>query len=104
MRKNEPRSYFVYILASRRNGTFYVGVTNNLLRRVQEHKDGVFEGFTKKYGVHMLVHYEQGESIEGAILRERQLKSWRRSWKLSLIEETNPEWRDLYDEIVGAST
>jgi len=86
-------------LASRRNGTLYVGVTNNLVRRVYEHKNNVVKGFTEKYGVHMLVHYESSESVESAIRREKQLKEWQRKWKLRLIEETNPQWRDLYDEI-----
>ncbi len=92
-------TYYVYILASRRNGTLYVGVTNDLSRRVFEHRNNLVKGFTEKYGVHTLVHYEDCESIESAILREKQLKEWQRKWKLSLIEGTNPEWRDLYDEI-----
>lgn len=92
-------TYYVYILASKRNGTLYVGVTNNLIRRVYEHKNNLVKGFTEKYGVHMLVHYESCESVESAIRREKQLKEWQRKWKLRLIEETNPQWRDLYDEI-----
>src|SRR3990172_2916816 len=92
-------TYYVYILASNRNGTLYVGVTNNLIRRVYEHKNNLVKGFTEKYGVHMLVHYESCESVESAIRREKQLKEWQRKWKLRLIEETNPQWRDLYDEI-----
>jgi putative endonuclease len=89
------RSYFVYILASQRNGTLYIGVTNDLSRRMYEHKNGLFEGFTKKYDVKILVHYEMTENIEGALDREKQLKKWNRKWKLKLIEEDNPEWKDL---------
>jgi len=91
----------VYMLASRRNGTLYIGVTSNLVKRIWEHKNDVVEGFTRKYGVHMLVWYELHESMEAAITREKQLKKWNRAWKLGLIEERNPEWRDLYDDIVG---
>ena len=92
-------TYYLYILASKRNGTLYVGVTNNLVRRVYEHKNNVVKGFTEKYGVHMLVHYESCESVESAIRREKQLKEWQRKWKLRLIEDTNPRWRDLYHKI-----
>jgi putative endonuclease len=93
------RSYFVYLLASRRNGTLYVGVTNDLMRRVCQHKQGLVEGFTKKYGVKLLVWYEQTESIEAAVLREKQIKKWNRDWKIELIRASNPLWRDLYEEI-----
>jgi len=93
------RNYFVYLLASRRNGTLYVGVTNDLIRRVCQHKQGLVEGFTKKYGVKMLVWYEQTESLESAILREKQIKKWNRDWKIELIRASNPQWRDLYEEI-----
>ncbi len=92
-------SYYVYILASQRNGTLYIGVTNDLLRRVQEHKDGEIEGFTKKYKVNQLVYYEDTDDISIAIVREKQLKAWKRAWKLRLIEKDNPEWRDLYKDI-----
>ncbi len=92
--------YYVYILASRRNGTLYIGVTNNLIKRVYEHKNDLVEGFTKKYGVHRLVYYEQSEDVKSAIEREKRLKAWKRRWKLRLIEEMNPEWNDLYDELV----
>ncbi|MBI4050094.1 MAG: GIY-YIG nuclease family protein [Candidatus Doudnabacteria bacterium] len=94
------KEYYVYILASRRNGTLYIGVTSDLIKRVYEHKNDVVEGFTKKYGVHKLVHYEQTESIEGAIAREKQLKNWHRKWKLELIENSNPTWKDLYEELI----
>jgi putative endonuclease len=87
--------YFVYILASMRNGTLYIGVTNDLERRIYEHKNDLLPGFTQKYGVHMLVYYEMFEDINDAIMREKQLKKWNRSWKISLIEKHNPKWEDL---------
>jgi putative endonuclease len=90
----------VYLLASQRNGTLYVGVTSNLVQRVWQHKEGVAEGFTKKYGVKTLVWFELHETMESAIAREKAIKEWKRAWKLTLIEKTNPEWRDLYAEIV----
>ena len=89
------RQYYVYILASRPGGALYIGVTNDLLRRVYEHRDCLVEGFTKRYGVHLLVHYEMFGDIADAIAREKQLKKWNRAWKLRLIEERNPEWQDL---------
>jgi len=94
------KSYYIYILASRRNGTLYIGITNDLVRRIYEHKNDLVKGFTEKYGVHTLVHYEQYEDVESAIQREKQLKCWHRKWKIRLIEERNPEWKDLYDEIL----
>jgi putative endonuclease len=90
----------VYILASKRNGTLYIGVTSNLPKRVWEHKSDFMEGFTKKYGVHRLVYYELHENLESAINREKQLKRWRRAWKLDLIEQQNPGWKDLWEEIL----
>lgn len=90
----------VYILASRRNGTLYIGVTSDLVKRVWEHRNDVVEGFTSRYGVHTLVWFEQHETMESAIARERAVKEWRRRWKLELIERHNPEWRDLFGEIV----
>ena len=93
-------SFFAYILASRRNGTLYIGMTDNLARRVWEHQSGAVPGFTKKYGVKILVWYELHESRETAFQRERQLKKWNRAWKLQLIESRNPTWRDLADELV----
>ncbi len=96
-----PHHFYVYLLASRRNGTLYIGVTNDLVRRVWEHKTDAVEGFTKKYQVHRLVWYEVAATALAAITREKQLKKWKRAWKLRLIEEMNPEWRDLYDEIAG---
>jgi putative endonuclease len=95
------RQYYVYILASKRNGTLYIGVTNDLIRRVEEHKQGKGSTFTKKYGVDRLVYYDYTDDVSGAILREKQLKKWKRQWKIDLIEETNPNWKDLYDELRG---
>lgn len=94
------RQYYVYILASQKNGTLYVGVTNDLIKRVWQHKNKVADGFTKKYGIDKLVYYEATENIESAILREKQLKKWNRAWKIRIIHEMNPEWNDLYNEIV----
>jgi putative endonuclease len=89
------KQYCVYILASKRNGTLYVGVTNDLKRRMSEHKNGLVEGFTKKYGIATLVHFELYEDIRNAILREKRLKVWKREWKIRLVEESNPDWDDL---------
>ncbi|MEK9145055.1 MAG: GIY-YIG nuclease family protein [Elusimicrobiota bacterium] len=89
----------VYILASRRNGTLYVGVTSCLIKRIWEHKNDVVEGFTKKYHVHTLVWFEPHGTMESAILREKAIKCWKRLWKLELIEMNNPDWKDLYSEI-----
>ena len=94
------QTYYVYIMASRRNGTLYVGVTNDLIRRVYEHKNDLVEGFTDKYRVHKLVYWEQSENIESAIEREKQLKHWKRKWKLTLIEEHNAGWHDLYEQLL----
>jgi putative endonuclease len=91
----------VYILASRRNGTLYIGVTSDLHSRISEHKQDLMEGFTKKYGVHLLVYYEMHTTMDAAILREKRLKEWRRVWKIRLIESMNPEWIDLFDERTG---
>jgi putative endonuclease len=96
-----PRQPAVYILASQRNGTLYIGVTSHLLKRVWEHRNDCVEGFTRRYGVHQLVYYEMHESMPAAIEREKRLKKWRREWKLRLIEAGNPGWRDLWEEIVG---
>ena len=90
----------VYILASKRNGTLYIGVTSDIVKRVWEHNNNLVEGFTKRYSVHRLVWYELHESIESAIKREKQLKDWKRQWKLELIEDTNPNWIDLYPTII----
>lgn len=93
--------YYIYILASRRNGTLYTGVTNDLARRAWEHKNDLVEGFTKRYRVHLLVWFEVAENPQAAIDREKQIKRWRRAWKLRLIEELNPEWRDLSEDLLG---
>ncbi|MCA6115521.1 GIY-YIG nuclease family protein [Bradyrhizobium sp. WSM 1738] len=95
------RSYYVYILASRIGGTLYVGVTNDLVRRIGEHKLKIAEGFTKKYEVARLVYFEAFDQIEFAIRREKRLKKWPRAWKIALIEKQNPDWIDLYPEIAG---
>ena len=91
--------YFVYILASERNGTLYVGVTGDLTGRVGQHRDSILEGFTKKYDVHKLVWFEEFADIHEAILREKRIKKWRRAWKLELIEKMNPTWTDLFEQI-----
>ncbi|MGD8763826.1 MAG: GIY-YIG nuclease family protein [Desulfobacteraceae bacterium] len=90
----------VYILASKRNGTLYIGVTSELVKRIWEHKNNMVEGFTKRYNVHRLVWYELHENMESAITREKRLKNWKRKWKLELIESSNPDWQDLYPTIV----
>ena len=91
----------VYILASQKNGTLYIGVTSDLVARIYQHKNDLVEGFTKKYHVHLLVWYEVHETITEAISREKQLKKWRRIWKIELIEQDNPQWNDLYDSLLG---
>ncbi len=90
----------VYLLSSKRNGTLYVGVTSDLVKRVWEHRNNLVEGFTKRYGVHQLVWYELHESMESAIKREKRLKGWKRKWKVQLIESRNPNWEDLYFKII----
>jgi putative endonuclease len=93
------KHYYVYILANKRNGTLYIGVTNNLIKRVYEHKNNLVTGFTEKYKVHMLVFYEQYDDVKDAILREKRLKKWNRQWKIDHIEKMNPNWKDLYDDL-----
>lgn len=95
--------YFVYMLASRRNGTLYIGVTNALMRRTFEHMNDLMDGFTKKYGVHRLVWFENYDNIDVAIAREKQLKGWNRAWKIKLIEKSNPGWNDLYRRMILGS-
>jgi putative endonuclease len=87
------------MLASKRNGTLYIGVTNNLLKRVHQHKNDVTEGFTRKYNVHSLVYYEVFNRIQDAITREKQMKKWKRQWKMELIEKSNPNWEDLFESL-----
>ena len=89
------KSFYVYIMASSKNGTLYTGVTNNIDRRIFEHKEADIEGFTKKYNIKILVYYEETNSIEAAIQRDKHIKKWNRAWKIRLIEEKNPEWLDL---------
>ena len=97
---SQPKHPTVYILASRRNGTLYIGVTSDLGRRVWQHKHGIVEGFSRRYGTHMLVWLQSHDTMESAITREKQLKEWRRDWKLQLIERDNPDWEDLYDGLL----
>ena len=94
-----PRTGFVYIMASQRNGTLYTGVTSNLPLRVAQHKEGAFGGFSQRYGCKMLVWFEQHGDMEQAILREKRIKEWKRQWKLRLIEEMNPRWEDLFERL-----
>jgi len=94
------KTYYVYIMASKKNGTLYIGVTNDLRRRVWQHKNDVHEGFTKEYGVRVLVWFEATNDVLGAIQREKQMKKWNRQWKINLIEKENPKWDDLYEELV----
>lgn len=93
-------SYYVYILANGKNGALYIGVTNNLVKRVDEHKSNLVDGFTKKYNIHQLVYYEVHQEINEAILREKQMKKWKRYWKMKLINKMNPQWEDLYNSII----
>ena len=90
----------VYILANRKHGTLYVGVTSDLVKRIWKHKNDSTEGFTKRYGVHTLVWYEQYETMESAIAQEKAIKEWKRAWKVEIIELSNPEWNDLYDSLL----
>jgi len=92
--------YYIYILASKKNGTLYVGITSDLIKRIYEHKNDLAEGFTKKYSIHNLVYFEVTESVESAIMREKQLKKWNRAWKINLIEKNNPAWNDLYPDLI----
>jgi putative endonuclease len=95
------KNYYVYMLASGRYGTLYVGVTSDLIKRTWQHREDFVEGFTSKYNVKRLVWYEVHEEISSAITREKQIKKWQRSWKIKLIQQRNPQWRDLFDEVVG---
>lgn len=92
-------NYFIYILASKKNGVLYIGVTNNLIKRIYEHKYEFTKGFTSKYHVNKLVYFEMTSDVNSAIKREKQIKKWNRQWKINLIEKSNPEWKDLYSGI-----
>ena len=94
------KNYYVYILASKQNGTLYTGITGNLAQRVYQHKKGLVEGFTKRYNLKILVHIEEYNNVHDAILREKQIKKWNRQWKIELIESHNPDWRDLYNDLI----
>lgn len=94
------RFFYVYMLSNKRNGTLYIGMTSDLIKRIYEHKSNLVDGFTKKYGVHRLVWYEVHSTARTAIQREKQIKKWERDWKLRLIEENNPEWKDLYENLL----
>ena len=95
-------NFYIYIMASQRNGTLYIGLTSDIIQRIYEHKNDIKPGFTSTYKVHMLVHYEIYDDFDNAVKREKNLKAWKRQWKLELIENDNPHWRDLYDEITGS--
>jgi len=97
--RRDDKTYYVYIMANKRNGTLYIGMTNDLIRRVYEHRNNLVECFTKRYRVHSLVYYEQTGDVDAALNREKRLKDWHRKWKLKLIESLNPEWKDLWEEI-----
>ena len=92
--------YYVYMMASKKNGILYVGVTSNLIKRIYEHKENAVKGFTDKYNIHKLVYYEECNDIIEAITRERRIKKWNRKWKTELIEQSNPEWKDLYPDMI----
>ena len=96
----DDRAYHLYIMTNKKDGTLYIGVCNDLVRRTYEHRNGLVDGFTRKYRLHQLVYYESHNDPSGAILRENQMKKWNRSWKIELIEKTNPEWKDLYSDII----
>jgi len=94
------KNYHVYILASHKNGTLYIGVTSNLIKRIQEHRGKLVKPFTEKYNIHTLVYYEQTNDVNSALAREKSLKKWNRHWKIQLIEKDNPNWKDLYFDII----
>jgi len=94
------KDFYVYFFASKRNGTLYMGVTSDLVQRIWQHKNKLIKGFTQKYNVNKLVYYEAHPDAESAITREKQIKKWRRTWKMRIIEEKNPDWNDLYNDII----
>ena len=95
------KNYYIYIMAGKKNGTLYIGITNDLVKRVYEHKNDINEGFTKKYKVHILVYYEAYNDVNSAMKREKQMKKWKRQWKIELIEKNNPNWKDLYCQLIA---
>ncbi len=97
----KEHSYYVYMMTNKRNGTLYTGVSKDLVRRVYEHKHGILQGFTKRYGLKMLVWFEHHTDVSEAIKREKNIQAWKRQWKLEMIEKSNPNWNDLYEEITG---
>ncbi|MBR9987507.1 MAG: GIY-YIG nuclease family protein [Desulfosarcina sp.] len=94
------KQYYIYIICNKRNGTLYTGVTSNLIKRIWQHKNEAVEGFTKQYSLKRLVHFEQYQDVKEAILREKRIKKWNRQWKINLIEQNNPNWDDLYQQMV----
>ena len=98
------KNYYIYIMTNKRNGTLYIGVTNDLIRKVYEHKNYLLDGFTKNYDIKMLVYFEIYDSIETALNREKNIKAWQRSWKVRIIEEQNPHWNDLYNQVTGSQS
>lgn len=99
--KKKMKKYYIYILASKKNGTLYIGMTNNLIRRIFEHKEKIIEGFTSKYSINKLVYYEEHSYVNDANIREKQMKEWKREWKINLIESLNKNWEDLYENMVS---
>ena len=94
------KNYYVYILTNKKNGVLYIGMTSSLIKRIQEHREKLVKGFTEKYNIHKLIYYEQTEDISSALAREKSLKKWNRNWKIQLIEKENPNWEDLYFNII----
>ena len=94
------QKYYVYIICNKRNGTLYIGITSDLIKRTWQHKNGLVKGFSKQYGLKTLVYFEAYQNVEEAILREKRLKKWNREWKIKLIEKTNPDWKDLYQRLI----
>ncbi len=94
------QKYYVYIICNKRNGTLYIGITSDLIKRTWQHKNGLVKGFSEQYGLKTLVYFEAYQNVEEAILREKRLKKWNREWKIKLIEKTNPDWKDLYQRLI----
>jgi putative endonuclease len=98
------KTFYIYILANKKNGTLYTGMTSNLLRRIIQHKNGVFKSFTKRYDISKLVYFEISEDVRSAIIREKRIKRWKRKWKIGLIEKNNPQWQDLFCCLMDAGS